>query len=85
VYVDTGLSPSTSYWYRARAFKGTVFSSYTEEVSATTLDPPSTPPAAPSSLQVVETTGTYVKLKWQDNSTDEEGITIRVIHHHQMW
>jgi len=76
VYVDTGLSPSTSYWYRARAYKGTVFSFYTEEVSATTLDPPATPPAAPSSLEVIETTGTYVKLSWQDNSTDEEGFVV---------
>ena len=75
-YVDSGLSPSTSYWYRVRAFKGSVYSTYTAQVSATTQDQPATPPSAPSSAGVSESTGTYVKINWQDNSSDEEGFVV---------
>ncbi len=35
-YTDTGLSSSTTYYYRVRAYKGTSVSAYSNEASATT-------------------------------------------------
>jgi transcriptional regulator CtsR len=43
-YSNTRLSANTTYYYRVRAYKGTLNSDYCEEASATTLPPP---PAAP--------------------------------------
>jgi hypothetical protein len=39
-YTDVGLAPKTTYYYRVRAFRGTVNSSYSDTASATTPGAP---------------------------------------------
>lgn len=71
--IDVGLTPNTTYFYRVRALGPNVHSSYTTEVSATTLGPA---PAAPGSLTVAVLSPTSISLQWNDNSTDEENFII---------
>jgi hypothetical protein len=40
-YADTGLSPSTTYWYRVKAVSGATSSAYSNAAQATTQAPPS--------------------------------------------
>ncbi|MCS7213950.1 MAG: PQQ-binding-like beta-propeller repeat protein [Candidatus Calescibacterium sp.] len=76
-YIDTGLTPSTKYCYRVRAYKGSKNSTYTTEVCENTNNPPAAPPAAPSGLQIYEFDSYNVKLKWQDNSNNEDWFIIQ--------
>ncbi len=69
-YVDTGLSDGTTYWYRLAARdESDNPSNYTGKISATPVD--STPPAAPSGLEVAaRPAGEALRLSW-DLSTDD--------------
>lgn len=73
-YLDSGLSPLTTYYYRVRAKgnKGTS-SSYSPTASATTFN---APPNPPSNLSAVWTGSTYAELTWTDNATNESGFKI---------
>jgi subtilisin family serine protease len=66
-YTNTNLAPSTTYWYRVRAYDGTANGDYSNAATVTTLPPP----AAPSNLAAVALTTTSVKLTWTDNSATE--------------
>jgi VCBS repeat-containing protein len=75
-YTDSGLSASTQYTYTVRAYDaaGNV-SAESNAVAATTQAAP-VGPAAPSNLTAEQTQRTKVRLKWQDNSTDEGGFYV---------
>ena len=73
-YADTGLSASTQYWYRVRAYNGVGLSDYSNSVSATT-QPPS-PPSAPTGLSVTRQSGQFT-LAWTDTSNNEAGFAIQ--------
>src|SRR5206468_3360332 len=60
-YSDTGLSASTSYSYRVQAPYPTLFRSYSNTASATTLPPP---PTAPSSLTATAASSSQINLAW---------------------
>ncbi len=74
-YSDTGLSSSTSYSYRVRAYNAIGDSDYSNIASATTTQAP-TPPAAPSNLTATAASRNQINLSWTDNSTNEDGFRI---------
>jgi subtilisin len=69
-YSNTGLSEGTTYYYRVRAYNLVENSSYSSEVSATTL------PAAPSGLSASAASTSQIDLIWTDNSGVEAGFRI---------
>jgi len=76
VYSNSGLSASTTYSYRVRAYNGAGNSNYTTQATATTSDPPSNPPNAPSNLNANSQSSSRIDLLWSDNSNDEDGFKI---------
>jgi uncharacterized protein len=72
-YSDTGLSASTTYTYRVRAYNTAGNSSYSNEASDTTL---ATIPNAPSSLSAAAVSDSQIDLSWTDNASDEQGFKI---------
>ncbi len=76
-YSNTGLTGSTSYSYRVRAYNAGGDSAYSNTASATTQAAPALP-AAPTSLTVVTVAGTNTQLRlaWVDNSSNETGFLI---------
>ncbi|HXE89395.1 MAG TPA: fibronectin type III domain-containing protein [Terriglobales bacterium] len=80
-YSDTGLSASTTFAYRVRAFNGAGDSGYsnTAEASTQAPPPPPSPPAAPSGLSAVAGSSgnsRFVNLSWTDNSNNEDNFTL---------
>ena len=80
-YQDSGLTPGVAYTYRVRAYRGALYSTYSNE-AAVTGGPE--PPQAPTNL-----TGTAVSsgniLNWQDNSGNESGFTIEHYQFERGW
>lgn len=84
-YSDTGLNPSTTYYYYVQAYKGNQSAS-SNTTSATTFPDEPQLPAAPSNLTAIVTdyyydatssiTYAWIKLDWQDNSSNETGFRI---------
>jgi hypothetical protein len=74
-YSDAGLSASTTYWYRVRAYNGAGDSGYSNSTSATTLAS-ATIPAAPSNLAATAVSSSEIDLTWLDNSTNETGFKV---------
>ena len=72
-YNNTGLSSSTSYTYRVRAYNTGGNSSYSNTASATTFPPA---PAAPSSLDAFTISSSQINLTWTDNSANEDSFRI---------
>lgn len=75
-YLDTGLTASTTYYYRVRAFKviGNVsYSAYSNVASVTTSNLPDiTPPTVPTSISATASSCSQVVISWSA-STDAGG------------
>ena len=66
-YTNTGLTATTTYTYRIRAYEGPNYSGYSNSFSTTTQQTP----AAPSSLTATAVSTSRVNLTWSDNSINE--------------
>lgn len=78
-YGNGGLSGSTQYCYKIRAFRTpggrTNYSSFSNVACATTQAPPV--PAAPSGAHAApQFFGTEIGITWKDNSSDETGFRV---------
>jgi hypothetical protein len=67
-YSNTYLSASTTYYYRVRAYKGTLNSNYCEEASATTLPPPPSAPTLRSPASASTVSNLTPRLEWNASS-----------------
>ena len=74
-YSDAGLSASTTYGYRVRAFNLGGDSAYSNTAEATT-PAAQTGPAAPSNLTATAVSTSQINLAWTDNSSNEDGFRI---------
>ncbi len=74
-YSNTGLSASTSYSYRVRAYNTAGDSEYSSTASAVTQALPVTP-AAPTNLAATVVSRSQINLTWIDNSSTETGFRI---------
>jgi len=74
-YADTGLSGSTTYWYRVRAYNTAGNSAYSNTASAIT-SASATAPAAPGNLAAGAVSASQINLSWLDNSSNENGFKI---------
>ena len=72
-YSSTGLSSSTLYLYRVRAYNTGGNSSYSNTASATTFPPA---PNAPTALDATTISFSQINLIWTDNSTNEDSFRI---------
>jgi hypothetical protein len=75
IYGDSGLSASTSYTYRLRAFNSAGFSAYSDELTLTTQPPPLQPPTVPV-LQAQSVSHAEVALNW-NAIANETGFTLQ--------
>jgi hypothetical protein len=71
-YSNTGLTASTAYTYRVRAYEGSNNSGYSNNATATTLPPPN----APSNLSATATSKGRISVTWTDNATNEGGFKL---------
>jgi len=72
-YTNTGLTPSTVYWYRVRALGNTSNSTYTFPKSIITQ---TDAPKSPDDLYAVADGLNSIYLIWKDKSSDENGFKI---------
>ena len=70
-YNSTGLSGSTNYFYRIRAYNLPGHSVYSDEDDATTLSAD-----APSALTATAVSTSQINLIWTDNSLNEDGFRV---------
>ena len=71
-HTDVDVLPSTTYYYRLRAFNGAGYSNYSNEATARTPGPP----VAPSNLTAITNSTEIVQLSWADNSENETAFEI---------
>lgn len=74
-YSNTGLTASTSYSYRVRAYNNAGSSDYSNTATAVTQAVPALP-NAPSNLVATAVSRSQINLTWVDNSTNETGFRI---------
>jgi len=77
-YSNTGLSPSTIYRYRVRAYKNATHA-WDSDYSNTAED--LLFPRLSSGLTATSVNSRMIRLDWEDNGSDEEGYEIEV----QVW
>jgi fibronectin type 3 domain-containing protein len=77
IYSNTGLSSSTTYYYKVQAINAASSSAWSNVANATTATPPLTAPSPPSNLTAVATGCNAILLNWIDNSTNETSFEIR--------
>ncbi|SNT20679.1 fibronectin type 3 domain-containing protein [Anaerovirgula multivorans] len=75
-YNDTGASPSTTYYYRIRAFNSGGPSPYSKEINATTQGNVAARPAKPTNLVVSSIASDRINLSWVDNADNEAGYKL---------
>src|SRR5262249_31069129 len=74
-FIDTGLTPGTTYLYRVRATDAAGnLSGYAGPATTTTTAPDTQNPSAPTALGATAASGTQVNLAWTA-STDNVGVT----------
>jgi titin len=76
VFIDTGLTPNTTYYYQVAATLGGKEGPLSTVVSAKTssVTPPAVGITAPSGLTATRITQSAIDLAWVDNSTNELGF-----------
>ncbi len=74
-YSNTGLTASTSYSYRVRAYNIAGDSGYSNTAMAVTQAAPALPDA-PSNLAAAAVSKSQIKLTWMDNASNETGFYI---------
>jgi hypothetical protein len=74
-YSSTGLTASTTYAYRVRAFNIIGASPYSNTAEATTQAAPE-PPPAPTNLTAAAVSSSQINLAWTDASSNEDGFRI---------
>jgi hypothetical protein len=74
-FAVSGLTPSTTYTFRVRAFNSIGNSAFSNTASATTLANTGGL-AAPSNLTATAATGTQINLSWTNNATTQTGFHI---------
>ena len=72
-FSDTGLTPSTSYYYRVSVSNLTGSSVFSEVIPITT---PGYAPSAPTSLAATPISSSQINLTWVDNSADETSFIV---------
>jgi parallel beta-helix repeat protein len=72
-YIDTGLTPNTTYTYRVRSYNAVGNSFWANLATAQTSD---LAPAAPTSLAATVNGTSQISLAWTDNSTNETAFKI---------
>jgi fibronectin type 3 domain-containing protein len=75
-YDDTGLTPSTPYFYRVAAVNANGQLSYSSVVRKITQSAPSASPSAPSHLSGRVLSSTAVSLTWTDHAESESQFEI---------
>ncbi|MBI4304536.1 MAG: fibronectin type III domain-containing protein [Chloroflexi bacterium] len=76
-YVATGLTGSTTYYFRVFAYNIAGNSSASNTASATTPAPTGSTPSAPTSLVATAASATQVNLTWVDNANSESGFLVQ--------
>ena len=74
-FSNTGLSPSTQYFYRVRATNSGTDSTNSNTANATTQATP-TAPAAPTNLAATAFSSSQINLTWTDNANNETGFIL---------
>ncbi|MCJ7795719.1 MAG: fibronectin type III domain-containing protein, partial [Thermoleophilia bacterium] len=72
-YSNSGLSASTTYYYRVRAYNTAGDSAYSNTASASTGQ---TVPSAPTNLNATPASSSQINLSWTDASSNETGFKI---------
>lgn len=72
-YSNTGLTASTSYWYKVRAYNANGNSGYSNMATATTS---AATLAAPANLVATINSRSQITLSWTDNTSNESGFYI---------
>ncbi len=75
-FIDSGLSPATTYEYRILAATETERSPWSAVFSVTTDEAPAAAPEAPTGLEATAESGSGIALSWIDNSENEQGFII---------
>jgi titin len=76
-YQNTGLTASTSYSYRVKAYNATNNSDWSNTATAATQAPAATVPAAPSGLTATAVSSSQINLSWTDNAGNETGYKVQ--------
>ena len=75
-YNNTGLTASTTYYYRVCASNAAGNSAYSNTTSAATSAPTPVKPAAPTGLSATAASSSQINLRWTDASSNETGFKV---------